>query len=99
METTVSLQVYGRTWEGFKAVYQYSLPSDIATRAQADAIAAKAKSFAGDFSDIIDCRIVRVTHEYESRPGGLYRRIDTYRTLRGFRAGMTPRRFYRLINR
>lgn len=30
--------------------------------------------------------------------GRLQRRVDTFKTLRGFRNGMSPRRFYRLAN-
>jgi len=87
------LQIFGYTFEGFKAAYQYT------PKASAADVMAFPARFAGDFASVIDWRLVEETNEYErtSRPP-ITRRIDTFKTLRGFRAGMTPRRFDRIIN-
>lgn len=96
------LEVYGYLWSGAKSVYSYQVDTGIAlaladrTRKYSDDDAAKC---AGDFSSLIDWRVVKHTFEYErTRSPPITRRIDTYRTLRGFRNGMTPQRFYRLAN-
>lgn len=89
---TYHLEVYGYLWGGGKAVYSYVIPAAI----KADEEANRA---AGDFESLIDWRLVENTCTYErtSSPP-ITRRIDTYRTLRGWHAGMTCKRFYRLAN-
>lgn len=89
-----TLEVYGTVWGGFKSVYSYTISAE---RAQA-LIANKPDEDAPDFADVIDWRVVQSTYEYEGK-GAIKRRIDTHRTLRGFRNGMTPRRFCQLANR
>ena len=89
--TTYTLEVYGRLWSGPRAVYSYDCQQPITS----DTDAARR---AGDFESLIDWRCVRCTTTYEKVRANLSRRIDEYRTLRGFRAGMRPRRFYRLAN-
>jgi hypothetical protein len=89
-EIAYHLEIYGRTWAGFKAVYQYPGAADIT--------AENVKRFAPDFAEVLDWRLVRAEHRYGAIGRGLSRRSDTYRTLRGFRNGMTPQRFYRLAN-
>lgn len=86
------LEVYGNTWGGFKAVYSYT-PQALAVE-----IIAKPESFAPDFINLIDFRVVEETNKYEHVARGINRRVDTFKTLRGFRNGMTPTRFYRLAN-
>lgn len=92
------LEVYGRAWGGFRAVYQYTV-----TKERADAMIADGKPSgldAGDFESIIDWRLVEETNMVErTKSPPITRRVDTFRTLRGFRAGMTPKRFYCLANR
>lgn len=96
-EVTDNLQVYGVTWAGYRATYSYSLSSaDVAAILEGSATPER---FAGDFSAVLDWRLVECSSTYELIRPNLGRRIDTYRTLRGFRAGMSPRRFYRLANR
>ena len=90
---TLHLEVYGRTWGGFKSVYQYSQHN-----ATAQELIDNPGRFAGDFESVIDYRVVEETNEYENVGRGLLRRVDTFKTLRGFRNGMTPRRFNRLAN-
>ena len=91
MQTEYTLEVYGYLWSGPRAVYSYRTK----TAVESDAAA---KQIAGDFSSLIDWRCVRCTSFYESLSRGISRRVDEYKTLRGFRNGMSPRRFYRLAN-
>lgn len=93
MRTTLHLEFYGWAWGGFKGCYQYTIPPGIA----AAEVIANPKRFAGDFESVIDFRVVEETNEYEGK-GTIKRRIDTFKTLRGFRNGMKPERFHRLIN-
>lgn len=83
------LQIYGRTWSDRKAAYQYSLETPIKTDKEA-------QQAAGDFASVIDWRLVEETNAYEHISHGIARRIDTLKTLRGFRNGMNPQRFARL---
>ena len=85
------LQIYGYLWSGPRAVYQYTIPAPITSDIEA-------KRHAGDFESLIDWRLVSESNAYEDTGHGLSRRIDTFKTLRGFRNGMTPRRFDRLAN-
>lgn len=88
IEIAYSLQVYGWLWDGSKAVYSYTLSEPFGSSDNKSAELA-----AVDFQALIDWRLVKCTHEYEKN-----RRIDTYKTLRGFRNGMSPARFYHLVN-
>jgi hypothetical protein len=87
----IHLEVYGHTWGGARAVYSY------APKASAAEVIANPSLYAGDFASLIDFRVVEETNTYEGK-GVIRRRIDTFKTHRGFRNGMTPRRFYRLAN-
>lgn len=82
------LEVYGHLWQGCRAVYSYSPDHKIETDAEAE-------REAGDFASLIDWRLLEVTHEdhHTKREDVIIRRV---KTLRGFRNGMTPARFYRL---
>lgn len=91
-ETTLTLEIYGYLWSGPRSVYSYSLPPG--TTVTDDNV----KRFAGDFESVLDWRLIRTTHSYERKSSGLFSRTDLYKTLRGFRNGMTPQRFYRLAN-
>lgn len=92
MSITYTLEVYGYLWSGGAAVYSYNIGAPLISEAEA-------KAAAGDFESLIDYRVVRCTTTYEKMRGGLLRRCDVWKTLRGFRSGkMTPRRFYRLAN-
>ncbi len=84
--TVYSLQVCGKTWSGFKAVYTYKLlTKPIMTDDEAKAVA-------GDFESLTDWRLVSYTAE--CRRGRVSVTTTIIRkTLRGFRNGMTPRRF------
>lgn len=93
---TLHLEVYGRAWGGFRAFYSYTIPE----ATPISSIEANPERFAGDFEQVLDWRLVQETNAYErtsSQP--ITRRIDTFRTLRGFRNGMTPLRFYHHANR
>lgn len=87
-----TLEVYGYLWSGPRAVYSYNVQEPVKTDQEA-------KRHAGDFESLIDWRLVECSTIYEKSAPNLSRRVDQYRTLRGFRSGkMTPRRFYRLAN-
>lgn len=88
---TLTLEVYGHLWSGPRAVYSYTVDKAPVTDQEAH-------RRAGDFASLIDWRVVKNTCTYEKAGRGLLRRIDVFKTLRGFRNGMTPRRFYRLAN-
>ena len=79
---TYHLQVYGIAWGGFKAVYQY--PAGSARAMILKGLEKPTCLDAGDFQEILDWRLVEET-------------IDTFKTLRGFRNGMNPGRFNRLL--
>ena len=51
IESRIVLRVYGRTWAGYKACYQYS--PDKAPQTDAEA-----KQIAGDFESLIDWHVV-----------------------------------------
>lgn len=94
--TSYYLEIYGRTWSGAKTVYQYPLTAE-----RAKILATNSddpERDAGDFSEVIDYRVVEETCIYEQPRHGVSRRTDTFKTLRGFRNGMTPSRFYYLAN-
>ena len=91
MHAKFTLEAYGYLLSGSRAVYSYVVQAPV----NSDAEAWRA---AGDFESLIDWRCVRCSTKYEQAGHGLLRRVDEYKTLRGFRAGMTPRRFYRLAN-
>lgn len=93
-ETHYTLEVYGSLWSGQRAVYSYSLDSCTAV---ALIKAETVKERAGDFEAVIDWRLVEHASTYEKSPP-ITRRVDTWKTLRGFRNGMTPKRFYKLAN-
>ena len=95
MTETYHLQVVGHIYTGQRCAYQYTIT---ATRAAELAKGADASRDAGDFAQVTDFRVVRETNEYETVSGNMWRRIDTFQTMRGFRAGMTPKRFNALIN-
>lgn len=92
-EINYSLEVYGVTWGGFRSCYSYTLSRDTAEAILSHGDDTFTRRSCGDFSDLIDWRLVKCTHEYEKN-----RRTDTYKTLRGFRNGMRPTRFYRIAN-
>jgi hypothetical protein len=97
---TYHLQVYGYLWSGPTAVYSYTVPADkVEKLLNAHEADCQTKACAGDFAALLDWRLVRedVAYERTASPP-ILRRIDTYRTLRGFRNGMRPSRFYRLAN-
>jgi hypothetical protein len=92
---TYHLQVYGTTWGGAVSVYEYTI-----TRNDADSLLAQhadPEAFAGDFQNVRDWRLVSESTLYEGTHT-IKRRIDTFKTLRGFRSGMTPKRFHGLLN-
>ena len=91
MTTEIFVRVYGYLWSGPRACYQYKV--DVAPTTDAEA-----KRIAGDFMSLIDWHVTRVTTEYEHEAGGLSRSVTTYKTLRGWRAGMTNRRYDRAVN-
>lgn len=89
---TYHIEVYGHLWSGPRAVYSYTVPAPVDDDAAA-------KRAAGDFADLIDWRLVEHSCAYEqTKSPPILRQIDTYKTLRGFRNGMSPGRFYRLAN-
>lgn len=99
--TEYTLEVYGYLWQGSRAVYSYRIEEP-----QAFALTGpngNPNRLAGDFQDVIDWRLVRCVSTYErtgiASRSYITRRVDKYKTLRGFRAGMTPRRFYQMANR
>lgn len=95
MSQSYHLQVTGTLWSGGRACHQYSV-----TRADADSLLAQhaePEAFAGDFQAVHDWRLVSESNSYESA-GRIARRVDTFKTLRGFRGSMTPQRFSRMIN-
>jgi hypothetical protein len=85
---TITLEIYGVLWCGARAMHSYNIPAPITTDEEA-------KRHASDFASVLDWHLVRSTCTYE-RTGTLSCRIDERRTLRGFRHGMTPQRFYKL---
>jgi hypothetical protein len=87
----VTLEVYGYLWSGPRAVYSYNVEKAPTTDQEA-------KVYAGDFQSLIDWRAVETSYSFERISRDVSRRIDTHKTLRGFRNGMTPRRFYRLAH-
>lgn len=91
MQKQIHLRVYGVTWAGYRACYQYSV--DKAPITDQDA-----KRAAGDFQDLLDWHVCEETNEYESSGAGLLRRIDTFKTLRGWRNGFSNRRYARAVN-
>ena len=97
METQYHLEIYGWAWGGFKATYSYIVTAENAEALRTGAI--DPERCAGDFEHVIDWRLVRENCTYERTASPpITRRIDTFLTLRGFRNGMSPRRFYRLSN-
>ena len=86
-----TLQIYGVTWGGSRACHQCSLTMG----AVADLIRSPSKvgSYAGDFQSVIDWRLVAEQKTYANN-----RRETVWKTLRGFRNGMTLRRYNRIIN-
>lgn len=99
MTTSYHLEIYGRTYAGFRWVYQYPLTAQRALAITALGAEGPNTLDAGDFAEIIDWRVVKETCEYSAPKHGVTQRTDTFKTLRGFRNGMTPARFSRLINR
>ncbi len=94
-DTAHHLEIYGIAWSGARCVYQYSV-----TREDAEALRSlkiMPERYAGDFQSVLDWRLVRSEHTYY-QSGPLMRRCDHFKTLRGWRAGMTNRRFNRLAN-
>ena len=89
---TIHLEVWGYLWSGAKAVYSYT------PKATAEEVIADPKRFASDFASLLDFRVVQESNTYEQIGHCLTRRIDTFKTLRGFRNGMKPNRFYRIAN-
>lgn len=86
------MRVYGQTWGGARACYQYtieSVPADIAA----------ASRVAVDFQQLFDYHVTQESNTYEHVGRGISRRVDTFRTLRGWRAGMTNRRYDRAVNK
>lgn len=83
-----SLEIYGYLWQGCRGVYVYPLPAAITT--DAEAIGA-----AHDFMYVLDWRLVK-RWSTAHKKGRTYHRCNYERTLRGFRNGMSPRRFNRL---
>ncbi len=94
-EQWFTLQVYGFLWCGAKSCYQYSI-----TREQCDMLLENEnlRAYSGDFESVLDWRLVKETCVYEKVSGSVNRRIDTFKTLRGFSNGMTPQHFQRIIN-
>lgn len=90
---TYHLQVYGFTYEGFRSCYQYTINEPIMPLSDVAAV----KRLAPDFESLIDYRIVKETNEYEPTSRGLSRRIDTFKTLRGWRT-FSNRRYSRCVN-
>ena len=88
---TYHLRVYGYMWSGPRACYQYTLQKPITTDAEA-------KQAAGDFESLIDWHLCQETNEYVDAGRGLSRRIDTFKTLRGWRNGFSNRRYDRIVN-
>jgi hypothetical protein len=89
--TNIILQVFGHTWAGYRACYEYTVKTPPANNDEA-------RHLAPDFQCLIDYRVVSETNEYEDLRSGLFRRIDTFKTLRGWHNGMTNRRFAKIIN-
>jgi hypothetical protein len=90
-----TLEIYGYSWEGRRCVYSYRIE-------QAQALALQGpnpepRRLAGDFESVIDWRLVSCQSTYEGNRT-IKRGTDRYKTIRGFRNGMSPRRFYRLAN-
>ena len=91
MQTQIILRVYGVTWSGGRACYQYNVD-------KAPENDREAKSIAGDFESLIDWHVIQETNEYEQVGAGLSRRVDTFKTLRGWRNGFSDRRYNRIVN-
>ena len=91
MNKQIILRVYGHTWGGGRACYQYACNKAPETDAQA-------KSIAGDFESLIDWQVIEESNTYERLSHGLSRRIDTFKTLRGWRNGFSNRRYNRIVN-
>lgn len=98
MITTYHLEIFGRTYGGFKSCYQYPLTELRALALTLPGAEGPNTLDAGDFAEILDWRVVKETVEYVTPRHGVFTRTDTFKALRGFRNGMSPRRFYRLIN-
>ena len=91
MQTQIIVRVYGVTWSGGRACYQYNV-------AKAPENDAEAKRIAGDFESLLDYHVIQETNEYEQVGAGFSRRIDTFKTLRGWRNGFSDRRYNRIVN-
>ena len=91
MQTQLILRVYGRIWNGSRACYQYTI-TDVPKSDE------EAKHLAGDFESLIDWHVIQETNEYEWDKFGLARRVDTFKTLKGWSAGFTNRRYARMVN-
>ena len=91
IESQIILRVYGRLWSGPRACYQYNVAT-----APADDTAAR--RMAGDFESLLDYHVVQATHAYEPAGAGLLRRVDSYKTLRGWRNGFSNRKYDRAVN-
>ena len=87
----IHLRVYGATWGGGRACYQYSVDKAPQTDQEA-------KRCAGDFESLIDWYVMEETNEYEDIGAGISRRIDTFKTLRGWRNGFSDARYNRIVN-
>lgn len=102
MQRGTVLQVVGHAWQGFAACMEYPTTETPKTRAEAAKLAAdvlkRPTKYAGDFQDVSDVRIVVHSHEWGTPAAGVEVHTHTARTLRGFRSGMTPRRFSRIVN-
>lgn len=90
MDTIYHIRVFGRLWGGGKSCYQYS--TDRKPENDFDPW-----SVVGDFESIIDYHICEERNSYE-RSGRLFRRIQEFRTLRGWRNGFSDRKYNRLVN-
>lgn len=91
MRKQIVVRVYGRLWSGARACHQYNVTDAPLTDAEA-------KRVAGDFESLIDWHVLEKTIEYERTSRGSSRRIDTFRTLRGWRNGFTNKRYDRIVN-
>lgn len=93
MQKQIHVRVYGYLWSGARACYRYSQNITKAPKTESEA-----ESIASDFASLIDWHVIEETNEYESAGRGLLRRIDTFKTLRGWRNGFSNRRYDRAVN-
>ena len=88
---TIHLRVYGRTWAGYRSCYQYTVEKPPTNEREA-------AQMAGDFQSLDDWHVCQESNEYEKVSSGLCRRIDTFKTLRGWRNGFSNRLYDRIVN-